>query len=276
MKEFKLIFDFMESFYLPFRRSRIHCLRFGQGPNPAICLHGYGETAESFAFLERSAGHLYTYYALDLPFHGQTDWKDPAPEALQLRELVTGLTGDSTPITLIGFSLGGRVALSLYQAMPEQIEKLVLLAPDGLKLNFWYWLSTQNWLGNHLFAFTMRKPHWFLGFVKWLNKMKLINASIFKFVNYYIGDAQVRQQLYQRWTGLRRIRPDLSLIKEKINEQKTPVKLVYGKFDRIILSSVGEKFRKNIESHAEITLIHAGHQLLQEKYTAELLKVLQS
>jgi hypothetical protein len=152
----------------------------------------------------------------------------------------------------------------------------VLLAPDGLKLNFWYWLATQTWLGNRLFSFTMKHPGWFLGFIKGVNKLGLFNASIFKFVNYYIGDALVREQLYKRWTGLRHLRPDLSVIKKEINEQRTPVELVYGKYDRIILSSVGDKFIKNIEAHAKITLITAGHQILHEKHIEELMKVLQS
>ena len=122
----------------------------------------------------------------------------------------------------------------------------------------------------------MKHPGWFFGFLKGLNKLKLTNASIFKFVNYYIGDEVVREQLYKRWTGLRRIRPDLGSIKEKINKYGTKVELVYGEFDRIILSSVGEKFRKNIESHTKISLLHSGHQVLQEKHIGELMKVLQS
>jgi hypothetical protein len=48
--------------------------------------------------------------------------------------------------------------------MPEQIEKLVLLAPDGLKVNFWYWLATQTWLGKNSFCFTMKHPGWFFVF----------------------------------------------------------------------------------------------------------------
>lgn len=276
MKEFKLIFPTMESFFLTFRKSRIHCLRFGQGPKQAICFHGYGEKAESFAFLEQTAGHLFTFYALDLPFHGQTDWQDPALTPEDLKNIILNLNANPSTLTLLGYSLGGRIALSYYQSMPEHINKLVLLAPDGLKLNFWYWLSTQTWLGNRLFSFTMKKPQWFLGFIKLLNKLKLTNASIFKFVNYYIGDAVVRKQLYERWTGLRKMKPELDRVKEKINQYQTPVELVYGKFDRIILSSVGEKFRKNIEPHVKISLIHAGHQVLQEKYAAELLKALQS
>ena len=282
----------MESFELPYRNSRIHFLRFGQGPRQAICFHGYGETSDSFAFLEKSAGHLYTFYAIDLPFHGKTDWQQGAFKLEDLKEIISHLTqppqppqppqplNPSTlnpqPSTLIGYSLGGRIALALYESMPEQIDKLVLLAPDGLKLNFWYWLATQTWAGNRLFSLTMKKPGWFLGFIKLLNKLKLVNASIFKFVNYYIGDAVVRDLLYKRWTGLRHIRPHIPAIKEKINKHNTPVELVYGKYDRIILSSVGEKFRKNIETHTKITLLHAGHQVLHEKHMEELMKVLQS
>jgi pimeloyl-ACP methyl ester carboxylesterase len=158
--------------------------------------------------------------------------------------------------------------------MPEQIAKLVLLAPDGLKVNFWYWLSTQTWLGNKFFRLTMKKPGWFFGFLKLLNKLKLVNASIFKFVNYYIGDAEVRRLLYARWTTLRKIKPGITIIKKNIVELKTPVRLVYGKHDRIILSSVGQKFRKGIEEYCTISVIPAGHQVLHEKHAEEILNAL--
>lgn len=39
------------------------------------------------------------------------------------------------------------------------------------------------------------KPGWFFGLLKLMNKLKLING-IFKFVKYYIGDAEVRRLLY--------------------------------------------------------------------------------
>jgi hypothetical protein len=158
--------------------------------------------------------------------------------------------------------------------MPSQIERLVLLAPDGLKVNFWYWLSTQTWIGNKLFVFTMNHPGWFFGLLKLLNKLKLVNASIFKFVNYYIGDMEARKQLYARWVSLRKIKPDLKQIKSFVHSNKTPVRLIYGKHDRIILSSVGEKFRKGIEEHCTISVIHSGHQVLHEKHVQEILPAL--
>ena len=54
----------------------------------------------------------------------------------------------------------------------------------------------------------MKHPGWFFGFLKVLNKLGLVNASIFKFVNYYIGDKEVRHLLYTRWTTLRKLKPN--------------------------------------------------------------------
>ncbi|MEI9943928.1 MAG: hypothetical protein WDN26_06855 [Chitinophagaceae bacterium] len=151
---------------------------------------------------------------------------------------------------------------------------MILLAPDGLKVNFWYWLSTQTWIGNRLFAFTMKHPSWFFGFLKILNRLGFVNASIFKFVNYYIGDKEVRKQLYERWTVLRKLNPGLKKTKSLIKENKTKVVLVYGKHDRIILSTRGEKFRKGIEEYCTLNIINAGHQVLHEKYAGEIVEAL--
>jgi pimeloyl-ACP methyl ester carboxylesterase len=273
----------LERFQLSYNTSRISYLRFGTGVRLAFCFHGYGEEAVSFSFLEKYTGNEYTFFAIDLPFHGHTEWNDgyncTTSDIQQIIERILH-ENNQQPVTsnrqlsLIGFSLGGRVALSLYEKMPSQIERLVLLAPDGLKVNFWYWLATQTWIGKRLFAFTMKHPGWFFGFLKLLNKLKLVNASIFKFVNYYIGDKEARRLLYARWVSLRKIKPDLKRIKSFVRSNKTPVRLIYGKHDRIILSSVGEKFRKGIEGHCTISVIHSGHQVLHEKHVQEILPAL--
>ena len=279
----------MERLHLLYKASSLSYIRFGSGSKPAFCFHGYGEDATSFVFLEKYAGNEYSFFAIDLPFHGKTEWNDglncTTSDLIQIIEKILQ-ENNQQPITsperhpkdqqlsLIGFSLGGRVALSIYEKMAPQIERLVLLAPDGLKVNFWYWLSAQTWMGNKLFAFTMKHPGWFFVFLKMLNTLKLVNASIFKFVSYYIGDKEARWLLYARWTTLRNLRPGLQKIKSLINDNETKVRLIYGKHDRIILSSVGEKFKKGIEEHCTLSVIHSGHQVLHENHAAEILPAL--
>jgi len=266
-----------------YKNSQISYYRFGNGELPVICFHGYGEAATTFSFLSKYAGIQYTFYAIDLPFHGKTVWNEglnfSADDLLQIVQKILAIhrsesqTANPKPY-LMGFSLGGRMVLSLYESFPEGFEKLILLAPDGLKVNFWYWLATQTWAGNRFFHFTMKHPGWFFGLLQGMNKLKLVNASIFKFVKHYIGDKQVRQLLYQRWTTFRKIKPGISNIKTHIKQQHTEVRLVYGIHDRIILSSVGEKFRSGIEDHCDINLIHSGHQVLHEKHAEEILESL--
>jgi pimeloyl-ACP methyl ester carboxylesterase len=273
----------LEKLRLTYKASNISYLRFGTGARPAFCFHGYGEEASSFSFLEKYTGHQFTLFAVDLPFHGETQWREgyncTTSDLQQIIEQILE-ANDSKPqtqnpkLSLIGYSLGGRVALALYEKIPSQIERFVLLAPDGLKVNFWYWLSTQTWIGNKLFLLTMQYPQWFFGFLKMLNKLKLVNASIFKFVNYYIGDKEVRRLLYARWTTLRKLKPHISHIRGLIRNNKTSVRLVYGIHDRIILSSVGEKFRKDIEEYCTLSVIRSGHQVLHEKHADEILSAL--
>jgi hypothetical protein len=66
----------------------------------------------------------------------------------------------------------------------------------------------------------------------------------------------------------------LKKIKSFVRSNKTKVRLIYGKHDRIILSSVGEKFKKGIEEHCTISVIHSGHQVLHEKHVQEILPAL--
>ncbi len=268
----------MQENFLPYKTSLIGYYRFGEGAETLLCFHGYGEKADAFEFLANYAGSQYTIYAIDLPFHGKTEWKEgflfqeSDLEEIVKRVLEPEQVSQGLRFSLLGFSLGGRVALSLYQSRPEWVTKMILLAPDGLKVNFWYWLSTQTWPGNKFFAFTLKHPGWFFGFLKLFNRLGLVNTSIFKFVNYYIGNEEVRNLLYARWTTLRKLKPGLQKIKSHIRERATPVNLVYGKHDRIILSSVGERFRKGIEQHCRISVIPSGHQVLHEKHAREIMQ----
>lgn len=272
----------MHAARITFRSSSIHYLYAGTGPEVVICFHGYGESAHSFECLQKQLSpEVYTIIAIDLPFHGDTYWKEGSP--FQVTDLAailqdigqTRFPGRS-PFILIGYSMGGRVALSLCQQIPGQIKKVILLAPDGLKLNFWYWLATQSRAGNRLFHFTMEHPRWFTWILQLGNRLGLINQSIFKFTRQYIHDRAVRRQLYNRWMGMRRFRPSLPLIKAHIRAHRLAVHLVYGQYDRIIRHETGEKFRKGMEEACFLHILPTGHQVLQEKNAALIKEILES
>ena len=265
---------------ISYKTSTLSYYRFGSGPVAAICFHGFGEDGNLYSFLEKYAGTDYTFFCIDLPFHGKTQWNDGLVFAhWDLLEIIrkifdrNGLNADEQ-FCVLGFSLGGRIALSLYQAQPARVKKILLFAPDGLKVNPWYWFATQTWMGNTFFAFSMKNPGWFFGFLKLANKLGFVNASVFKFVNYYIGNKQARLLLHQRWTTLRKLKPNLNRIKIFIRTYKTQTRLLYGKYDRIILPDRGEQFQRGIKEFCTLTVIDSGHQVVHENHIEQILPAL--
>lgn len=260
----------MQSYFLVYKSSRIHYLKSGSGSRTLICFHGYGESADSFSVLPEELDLDFTVFAVDLPFHGKTEWLeglDFSPAELcvilaQIREQHGQMQSD---ISLIGFSMGGRVVLSILNQLGSRVSNALLLAPDGLRVNFWYWLTTQTRPGHRLFRSTMDHPRWFFRVLRLVNSLGLVNPSVYKFVSAYVDDSQGRHQLFQRWTVMRKFRPDLPRVKALVLAQSIRLNLVYGRHDRIIRHSRGETFRRGIEPWCEVIVLEGGHQLLQEK-----------
>jgi len=261
---------------ITYKKSIIHVSFFGTGNKLLICLHGYGEDGSSFAPLEKKLGDEYTLIAMDFPFHGMTEWNEGflmTPNDLMniLNTIIQqneNVKDKLSKFSVIAFSLGGRVALHMLQLMPSQIERAVLIAPDGLHQNFWYWLATQTFLGNKLFVYTMKKPHWFFILTSFGHKIGLLNKSIAKIIHYYLDDERGRTLLYQRWTTMRRFKPDANTVTQIIDKYQIPLRLLFGRYDRIILSR-RSKFFKN-SKYVKVTIIDAGHQLLKEKFADDI------
>ncbi|MBS1566885.1 MAG: alpha/beta hydrolase [Bacteroidetes bacterium] len=271
----------MQTAIWPYRSSQFEYIRFGRGPALVFCFHGYGEQAASFALLEKQLGETHSFIAINLPWHGHTHWKEPGAFSTEhllhvMDEIATQENISPAQYSLLGYSMGGRIALALANAAPGKINRLCLIAPDGMKMNFWYWLATQTRAGNRLFRFTMHQPGWFIGMVRTAHRLGLINTSIGKFLDYYIGDPQVRQQLYDRWTCMRRFTPHHRRLQQHIAQYRIPVRLLYGQYDRIISAARAAPFVRAAGAYCRIDILPAGHQLLQEKYIAELVRMLKN
>ena len=139
-----------------YKESTINYCRFGNGDKTLFCFHGYGESSDSFLFLENYLGKEYTIIAIDFPLHGKTDWKQQIFLPDDLINIIELLKPSKQKISILAYSMGGRMALHLLQTIPQSIENIGLIAPDGLHLNFWYWLGTQTKMGNNLFKLTTR------------------------------------------------------------------------------------------------------------------------
>lgn len=101
----------------------------GTGP-PLLLLHGWCFSSLVFAEALAAFSSDYRVLAPDLPGHGASDpaaAEGFAALAADLREWLAALSLDR--IRLLGWSMGGQVALELAAALsPEQVERLLLVA----------------------------------------------------------------------------------------------------------------------------------------------------
>jgi pimeloyl-ACP methyl ester carboxylesterase len=259
---------------LAYKHSIINYYVYGSGTKILFFLHGYGENGSSFELLEKHLGTDYTIYAIDFPFHGETQWNEQ--EAFTVDDLLFVFhsinSKEDVPFSMLAYSMGGRAAMHFLQQGSEKIERVVLVAPDGMHINFWYWLATQTSAGNKLFHVTMNNPRWFFQFLDTAGKLRILNKSIIKFVHYFLDNKEERILLYRRWTVMRKFKPDLNYIRKICSENNILLYLVFGSYDRIILSKRANALKH--EKNIQIKIIEAGHQLLKEKYAAEIAALL--
>jgi pimeloyl-ACP methyl ester carboxylesterase len=259
----------VETKTLLFNNASIAYYCFGSGPKILFCFHGFGESGEHFAFLAPALKNEFTVFCLDMPHHGKTNWQDGV-EGFAVTELwrmmQTLLPNEHSRFSLLGYSMGGRVAMQLLQTIPNRIEQLVLIAPDGLIMNFWYWLGTQTWGGNRILKYTMQKPGWFLRVLQLGRRLNIVNSSILRFVDAFLQEENVRLRLYRIWTTMRQFKPAIPLVKRAIAEHQIAVSVFAGQHDKIILAPTVKSFCDALGSNGQFTQIDAGHLLLKDHF----------
>jgi pimeloyl-[acyl-carrier protein] methyl ester esterase len=103
----------------------LHVTSRGQGPR-LVLLHGWALSSHVWDdVVPRLASEL-TLECVDLPGHGKSAWQPAIRDLDSLAEAVAPSLG--TRCHLLGWSLGGLVALRLAVKHPASIEKLVLVA----------------------------------------------------------------------------------------------------------------------------------------------------
>ncbi len=116
---------------------RLHVRDTGPKEGPAvIMLHGFGSSLHTWEPWARALQSKYRVIRLDLPGSGLSD-PDPTGDYTDARamQVLTALM-DRLGVgraSLIGNSIGGRVAWTFAASYPERVAKLVLISPDGFE-----------------------------------------------------------------------------------------------------------------------------------------------
>jgi len=116
-------------------RYRVHILEAGQGETLVLC-HGFTGSAENWRSLLERLSSQRRVIAVDLPGHGQTDVPAAAfsmDGAIRILARVLDHL-NLAQVDLLGYSMGGRFALSFACQHPARVRRLILeSASPGLR-----------------------------------------------------------------------------------------------------------------------------------------------
>ncbi len=239
--------------------------KFGSGNKTVLCLPGFGRSAEEFAmFLNNTQC---TYIAINHVYIGDSIVEnDRLIEKKEFNDLLDRIiheeAGEFETIDIIAYSLGGRLALCYLEQYPTRVNRMTLLAPDGLFINGWQKLTGKR-IGRFFFKqIIIKRPRTFFGSVKVMRSLRFIPAHLPKFLKFHLDTPEKRLLVYKVWSTTARLIPDLDKVKQGHNCQ---FKLILGTYDKTIPLKAGQIFKKRVSSEVEMIEVESGHDLMKEE-----------
>jgi len=249
---------------------------WGKGKKLMIAFHGYGLDGKTLYPITEAILDQYTVVAIDLPYQGRTRWRETSTltgEALKtlIEEFINHINHQGK-VTLLAYSIGGNYALGLVHHCPEIVDKLILIAADGLKFKLPFWLVTRTWIGKAVFNGFVLFPQPVFFIIKLGRKINLFPPRVLNFFYESIATKNKRAALRMRWISVSRIMPKLSKVIKTINQNKLSVILIFGRKDHVIPVENAVRFSKKI-NNCHLEILEQGHQLMH-KGNAKVLKQL--
>lgn len=262
--------------YIQIGKEKLHYVRTGEGQRLLMAFHGYGNEAGLFLPFGRYLQKEYTLLSFDLPYHGGSKWTDDAlvkktDFIAAIRELIQQEQVDK--ISLLGYSIGGRICLTIAEQLPEHIDKVLLIAPDGLTFNWFYFFVTQTFIGKRLFRNVLTRPGRFMRITDWLRKKEYIDESRYKFAMQYIQSDANRRFLLNVWPGLRELVPNHKRLSAAIEKYRIPVNIFMGAYDRIIPPSLAKEFKKDLDT-VHLHILEKGHRVFDNENIPQMAECL--
>jgi pimeloyl-ACP methyl ester carboxylesterase len=251
----------------------------GKGDHVWFAFHGFGQDHRVFEPLSQTYFNSVTLYSFDLFFHGsdiglinhpieKEFWKSCIEQFM--------LEHGISQISLLGFSLGARMALSLLESMPHKIDQVHVLAPDGIHTDFWYSLATSSLPGRIVFKTLIQNPLAIFTLLDVIRKLGLIDDSIRYFAESQLATQDKRDQVYRSWTAFRHLKISKSFFRHTPERQRSKLTIILARNDQVINN---RQIERSIQKASNTTLVwlNCSHnRLIAEYISGGLLKYNQS
>lgn len=252
----------LKTAYFTFKESTLCYHKLGRGHKTLLFFHGYGQHGKVFEENSRLLGEEYTCYLFDLFYHGESTWRY-GEEVLSKdfwNELVHAFFREQQidRFSLAGFSLGGRFAFATLEAVPQKVDSVFLLAPDGIKTNFWYNLATYPTAFRKLFKSMILHPNYFYSIANFIYKVGLVDRGLIRFAESQMRTVEMRSRVYHSWVVFRDLQFNMADVAQLIQKNKIEASLIVGRYDKVITISNMQKLLRHLPS-CKVTILETGH-----------------
>ncbi len=251
---------------------------FGTGDLPMLAFHGFDRNFNDFRVLLPSLGQRYTIYSFNIFFHG-------ASRAANTRAILTesdlkGLVQavmekhGFTDFAVMGYSLGGKIALKLVELMPAKINDALLMAPEGLRVNMLYRLISETAWGLGLYRLLMRVPVFIYLVVYVARALRFINEKQHRFVHNSINSPAKRMKVWRIWHIFSKLPLNQEKLRLAFRKNSIQAHFFFGQYDRIIPASIGEDFVHKLSDNCHLHILEMNHQFINDRLNGVINEVL--
>jgi pimeloyl-ACP methyl ester carboxylesterase len=251
---------------------------FGSGNALLLAFHGFDRPASDFKIFDSSLGTAYKIISINLFYHGQSSQPDPLVKFRldDLKGLIENILEQekASSFSLMGYSLGGKIALACIQIFPSMIKNVYLFAPDGIRIKSYYKFFSRTATGRALLEFSVMHPRPILKILNAVQKVGWFSEKLFKFAKYHLEDQARMRKVANIWLIFRNILPDIPLIQKHINKHHINIHMFFGQYDAVIPAVLGIYFAEELDNKNALHLLDMGHNLITEKTNQVLMELL--
>jgi pimeloyl-ACP methyl ester carboxylesterase len=255
--------------------------QFGSGNSTVLAFHGFNRPLQDMKLFEQVLAEDESIVSIHLFDHGASTWPNhlnitdgiSLASFQELMEAFLSSIGVES-FSLIGYSLGGKICLSIIEMNAFKIDRVLLLAPDGLYVNPFYQLLIGTKIGRNLFQSVAHNPKWVLNLTDLLRQFRLVDGKLHRFVHVHLGEGnrvEDRMRIYHSWLAFQHFKPNLRKVILVSQKQNANLNLIMGKKDSVIKPKHGKKLLKLGLEKNRLHFLNQGHQLINQK-TLEFIK----
>ena len=259
---------------LSFQNKSFKVVEWSKSEEPTelvLCLHGFGRNPEDFESFAHELKDHERMVAIGFWSHAGSDSFTP-------KELKEGLSVEAwleqflfilnhygvEKCRLLSYSMGGRLGLMLIQHAGEKITSAKFLASDGLTRNKLYAFTVGTILGRSIANGLKKNGNVVIRLALLLKNLKLLPVKLFRFVEFYMHDRKIREQVFDVWMGYRHCYPEMKIVAQSIEKNKIPTEFIFGKYDVVIPWKHGDKLRRLTSNLTFVRweIVERGHRLM--------------